>query len=98
MTAPRSSSVLRCSLPPLDGAVYLQPRQVDVFCNNAGINVNWGWRRCMDVNIVSRSGEERVVGDEDVRCINAHPESFDDDVSNDTFKLSLLISLPPLHE
>jgi len=36
-----------------DGAEEQFGAKVDVFCNNAGINVNWGWRRCMDVNIMA---------------------------------------------
>ena len=27
--------------------------QVDIFCNNAGINTNWGWRKCMEVNVMA---------------------------------------------
>lgn len=27
--------------------------KVDIFCNNAGINTYWGWRKCMDVNIMA---------------------------------------------
>ena len=27
--------------------------KVDIFCNNAGINTAQGWRKCMDINIVS---------------------------------------------
>ena len=27
--------------------------QVDIWCNNAGINHNAGWRKCMDIDIVS---------------------------------------------
>ena len=75
-------------MPPLDGAVYLRLHQVDVFCNNAGINVNWGWRRCMDVNMVSRR-EERVVGDVDVRYMNTDLERLYDDVS--TTSLVMLV-------
>ena len=26
---------------------------VDILVNNAGINNNWGWRKCMDVNIMA---------------------------------------------
>ena len=27
---------------------------VSIFCNNAGINHTAGWRKCLDVNIVSK--------------------------------------------
>jgi len=27
--------------------------KVDIFCNNAGINTNWGWRKCMEVNVMA---------------------------------------------
>merc|ERR1711892_265768 len=26
---------------------------VDILVNNAGINTNWGWRKCMEVNIMA---------------------------------------------
>ena len=32
---------------------YFQDK-VAVLANNAGINTNLGWRKCMDVNIVSK--------------------------------------------
>ena len=31
----------------------LYPKPVDIFVNNAGINTNWGWRKCMEVNILA---------------------------------------------
>ena len=31
----------------------LCPKPVDIFVNNAGINTNWGWRKCMEVNILA---------------------------------------------
>ena len=29
--------------------------KVNIFCNNAGINAQQGWRKCMEINIVSCS-------------------------------------------
>ena len=26
---------------------------VDILVNNAGINTNWGWKKCMQVNIMA---------------------------------------------
>lgn len=36
-------------VPHGDGGV-----QVDIWCNNAGINHNSGWQKCMDIDIVRR--------------------------------------------
>ena len=35
---------------------------VDILANNAGINVNHGWRKCMEVNIMAvMSGTELAM-------------------------------------
>ena len=36
-----------------DGCEEHFKAKVDIFCNNAGINTAQGWRKCMDINIVS---------------------------------------------
>ena len=36
-----------------DGCEEYFKTKVDIFCNNAGINTALGWRKCMDINIVS---------------------------------------------
>jgi len=36
-----------------DGCEEYFGSKVDIFCNNAGINTYWGWRKCMDVNIMA---------------------------------------------
>merc|ERR1719239_2096118 len=37
----------------LSSATALFGQRVDIFVNNAGINTNWGWRKCMEVNILA---------------------------------------------
>jgi len=36
-----------------DGCEQYFGSKVDIFCNNAGINTYWGWKKCMDVNIMA---------------------------------------------
>ena len=31
---------------------YFNVPCIDLLVNNAGINTNWGWRKCMEVNII----------------------------------------------
>ena len=33
---------------------------VSIFCNNAGINHTAGWRKCLDVNIVSKRKDKKT--------------------------------------
>ena len=44
-----------CPSRPFFGHLNSLPTQVDIWCNNAGINHNAGWRKCMDIDIVSRT-------------------------------------------
>ena len=37
-------------------------KKVDIFVNNAGINTNWGWKKCMEVNILAvMSATEKAI-------------------------------------
>ena len=36
-----------------DGAEEYFGGKVSIFCNNAGINHTAGWKKCMDIDIVS---------------------------------------------
>jgi len=44
-----------------DGCEQYFGSKVDIFCNNAGINTYWGWKKCMDVNIVNTASLAGIV-------------------------------------
>ena len=39
--------------------------KVDIFCNNAGINHTAGWKKCMQIDIVSRLSNSLELGFQD---------------------------------
>ena len=41
-----------------EGAEAFFKETVDIFCNNAGINHTFGWRKCMDIDFVWKHGEK----------------------------------------
>ena len=43
-----------------EGAEAFFKETVDIFCNNAGINHTFGWRKCMDIDFVWKHGEKLI--------------------------------------
>ena len=62
-----------------DGAEKHFGGSVDIFCNNAGINHTAGWKKCMEIDIVSKdiiamNGDELLADGSDDRDILGHAE------------------------